>query len=65
LGFAYLPAASRNDKPPVALAQALFQDGELTFTAAKRRKQRDRILQALSSTSHFETFAAWLIKGLI
>ena len=28
-------------------SQALFQDGELTFTAAKRRKQRDRILQAL------------------
>jgi len=26
---------------------ALFQDGELTFTAAKRRKQRDRILQTI------------------
>ena len=27
------------------LLKALFQDGELTFTAAKKRKQRDRILQ--------------------
>ena len=33
--------------PPPPHPQALFQDGELTFTAAKRRKQRDRILQAL------------------
>ena len=27
-------------------SQALFQDGELSFTTAERRKRRDRILQA-------------------